>query len=63
MLHMQEVNPSWERIVNAQIAQYFFIGEHWYMYFIQEHQKAMRNLEAALKTPDIQPLLEGIKVP
>ncbi|HET7730894.1 MAG TPA: hypothetical protein VFK48_12755 [Usitatibacter sp.] len=63
MLHMQEINPGWERIVNAQIAQYFFIGEHWYMYFIQEHQKAMRNLEAALRSPEIQPLLEGIQVP
>jgi general secretion pathway protein D len=63
MLHMQEVQPTWERILNAQIAQYFFIGEHWYMHFIQEHQKAMQRLEAALKSPDIQPLLEGIKVP
>ena len=63
MLHMQEIQPTWERILNAQIAQYFFIGEHWYMYFIQEHQKAMASLEASLKSPDIQPLLEGIKVP
>ena len=63
MLHMQEIQPTWERILNAQIAQYFFIGEHWYMYFMQEHQKAMASLEASLKSPDIQPLLEGIKVP
>src|SRR5687767_14011777 len=40
MVNLQEVSPNWERILNAQIAQYFFLGEHWYMYFMQEHQAA-----------------------
>ncbi len=62
MVHLQEVSPNWERILNAQIAQYFFLGEHWYMYFMQEHQAAMRSLEAALKSPEIQPLL-GVRPP
>jgi general secretion pathway protein D len=63
MVHLQEVSPKWERIVNAQIAQYFFLGEHWYMYFMQEHQAALRLLEAALKSPEVQPLLEGVRLP
>ena len=63
MLHMQEVSPTWERIVNAQIAQYFVIGEYYYMYFAQEFTKQLRNMEATLRTDEIQPLLEGIKLP
>jgi general secretion pathway protein D len=63
MLHLQEVAPNWERIVNAQIAQYFVIGVHYYMYFAQEFTKAQRNLEATFTTPEIQPLLAGMKLP
>ncbi|HET9470869.1 MAG TPA: hypothetical protein VFO24_07165, partial [Usitatibacter sp.] len=63
MIHLQEVSPTWERVLNAQIAQYFFMGEHFYMYFMQEHDKAMRALENALKSPDVQPLLEGVRLP
>jgi general secretion pathway protein D len=63
MIHLQEVSPAWERIVNAQIAQYFVIGEHYYMYFAQEFTKAQRSVEAAFQTPEIQPLLVGVKLP
>ncbi|HEX3096169.1 MAG TPA: hypothetical protein VHQ02_00545 [Usitatibacter sp.] len=63
MIHLQEVSPTWERVLNAQIAQYFFMGEHFYMYFMQEHDRAMRALEKALKAPEIQPLLEGVTLP
>ena len=63
MIHLQEVSPTWERVINAQIAQYFFIGTHYYMYFVQEHEKAMRSIEQALRAPDIQPLLAGIRLP
>jgi hypothetical protein len=63
MIHLQEVSPTWERVLNAQIAQYFFIGEHFYMYFMQEHEKAMNTLDKALRSPDVQPLLAGVKLP
>lgn len=63
MLHLQEVRPNWERIMNGQIAQYFFIGQYYYMYFMYEHQKALQSLEAALRTPEIATLLEGTKLP
>jgi hypothetical protein len=63
MLHLQEVTPTWERIVNGQIAQYFFIGEHFYMYFMQEHQTAMRALEDSLRTAELKPFVEGLRLP
>ena len=63
MIHLQEVSPTWERVLNAQIAQYFFMGEHFYMYFMQEHDRAMRRLEAALKSPQVQPFLQGVRLP
>ena len=63
MINLQEVSQNWERILNAQIAQYFFLGEHWYMYFMQEHQAALRALEAALKSPELAPLVEGMRLP
>jgi len=63
MIHLQEVSPTWERVLNAQIAQYFFMGEHYYMYFMQEHEKALRRLDEALHQPEMQPYLAGLKVP
>ena len=63
MLHLQEVTPTWERIMNAQIAQYFFLGEHFYMYFIQEHQKALTQLETALRSPPYAELVGTTKLP
>ncbi len=63
MIHLQEVSPNWERIVNAQIAQYFLIGEDYYMYFAQEYTKALRSIEQAMRSPDLQPLLAGIRLP
>jgi general secretion pathway protein D len=63
MLHMQEVTPTWERLLNAQIAQYFFIGEYYYMYFIQEHQRALEALDKALRSDEAKPYMEGITLP
>jgi general secretion pathway protein D len=63
MIHLQEVSPTWERVLNAQIAQYFFIGTHYYMYFVQEHEKAMRAIEQAMRAPELQPLLTGVRLP
>ncbi len=63
MLHLQEVTPTWERVVNAQIAQFFFIGEYYYPYFMQEHTRAIEALDRALRAPEIAPLLEGVQLP
>ncbi len=50
-LHLQEVSPSWERVLLAPIAQYFFVGEHFTMYFMREHEAAMQALEGVLQKP------------
>lgn len=63
MLHLQEVSPTWERIVLAPLAQYFFLGEHWYMYFQQQHEAAMNTLERELRKPEYAEMLGSGAVP
>ncbi len=63
MLHLQEVSPKWERTLLAPIAQYFFIGEHFLRYFMQEHEQAITNLDRALRRPDNKVLVEGLTLP
>lgn len=52
LLQLQEVSPKWERILVAPIAQYFFIGEHFYMYFMREHDRAIETMDRELKKPE-----------
>lgn len=63
MLHLQEVSPKWERTLLAPIAQYFFIGEHFLRYFMQEHEQAITNLDRALRRPENKALVEGLTLP
>jgi general secretion pathway protein D len=63
MLHLQEVSPTWERVLLAPTAQYFFIGEHYMKYFMSEHERAMQSLDGALKQPENKALVEGITLP
>lgn len=48
-LNVQEVTPNWERILDWNVARDFFIGEHYYAYFTQEHLRAMEVLERVLR--------------
>jgi Flp pilus assembly secretin CpaC len=63
MMHLQEVSPTWERILLAPIAQYFFIGEHYMMYFMREHEAAIQSLDRVLRRPDMAAATEGITLP
>lgn len=63
MLAMQEIAPDWERILEASVARYFAIGELFYPLFFDAHEKALRELDSALRKPEMQTLLEGIKLP
>ena len=63
MLHLQEVTPTWERILQGPIAQYFFIGEYYNMYFMREHEAAIQELDKALRQPALAPSIEGITLP
>jgi general secretion pathway protein D len=51
MLHLQEVSPAWERVLQAPIAQYFFIGEFFTLHFMREHEAAINALQVNAK-PD-----------
>lgn len=63
MLAMQEIAPDWERILEASVARYFSIGELFYPLFFEAHEKALRELDSALRKPEMQSLIEGIKLP
>jgi hypothetical protein len=63
MLHLQEVSPAWERVLQAPIAQYFFIGEFFTLHFMREHEAAINALDAALRAPANAGLAEGIALP
>ena len=63
MLAMQEIAPDWERILESSVARYFAIGELFYPLFFDAHEKALRDLDRALRKPEMQSLIEGIKLP
>lgn len=63
MIHLQEVSPNWERILLPPIAQYFYIGEYAMMYFMQEHERALKTLDTALRQKENAALVEGIALP
>jgi hypothetical protein len=61
MINVREVTPGWQRILDSRMARNFFIGEHYYPYFMQEHVRAMEALDRALRAPGMQPLLQGLE--
>jgi hypothetical protein len=63
MLAMQEIAPEWERILEASVARYFYIGELFYPAFFQAHERALKELDTALRKPEMAALVEGIKLP
>jgi general secretion pathway protein D len=63
MLNVQEVAPHWERTLDADMARAFFVGEHYYAYFIQEHMRAIDALDRALRSPEYKPLVQGLAIP
>jgi len=50
MLNVQEVMPGWERILDWDMARDYFIGEHYYAYFMQEHLRALEALDRVLQS-------------
>jgi hypothetical protein len=53
VVHLQETTPLWERILDADMARYFFIAEFYYAFFAQQHGRALEALEQALKNPPV----------
>ncbi|MBI2769384.1 MAG: type II and III secretion system protein [Burkholderiales bacterium] len=63
VINLQEVAVNWERTLEATVARYFFIGEHYYPYFMSLHQNAIRELDAALRQPEYAADLDGMVLP
>jgi hypothetical protein len=63
LLQLQASSSQWNRLLEASVARYFYIGEHAYSSFINLHETAQRDLATALKRPDIAPLVQHIELP
>ncbi len=63
MLAMQQIAPDWERIFESSVARYFAIGVLFYPLFFEAHEKALSDLDRALRKPEMQHITEGIKLP
>ncbi len=61
LVHLQEVAPGWERLLQASIAQYFFFGEFYYPAFMQEFEAALDSAERELKrSPQARALIRDL---
>ncbi|UGQ45903.1 type II secretion system protein GspD [Massilia endophytica] len=63
MVQIQRAQPSWEQALEGSVARNFFIGEFFYPYFIEEHERMIRELDTALRRPELKPYLDGVSFP
>jgi general secretion pathway protein D len=63
LLQLQATSTHWNRLLEASVARYFYLGEHAYSSFINQYETAQRDLAIALKRPDIAPLVHHINLP
>jgi general secretion pathway protein D len=63
MLAMQQVSPDWERTLEGTVARYFFYGELFYPAFADEMERAIAELDKALRLPEMARHLDGIQLP
>jgi general secretion pathway protein D len=63
MVQIQRSAANWEQALEGSVARNFFIGEYFYPYFIEDHERMLRELDAALRRPDVKPYLDGLSVP
>jgi general secretion pathway protein D len=63
MVQIQRSQPNWEQSLEGTVARNFFIGEYFYPYFIEEHERMLRELDAALRRPELKPYLDGLQLP
>ena len=60
---MQAVSPDWTRILEGTVGRYFFFGELYFPAFADAMEKSIRELDNALRRPDMAKYLEGIVLP
>lgn len=63
MVQIQRSQPNWDQSLEGTVARNFFIGEFFYPYFIEEHERMLRELDTALKRPELKPYLDGLQLP
>jgi len=63
MVQIQRSQPNWDQSLEGTVARNFFIGEFFYPYFIEEHERMLRELDAELRKPEIKPYLDGLALP
>ena len=52
MIAMQEVSPSWERMLEASVARYYYYSIHYYGAFTSALEKALQDIEIQLSNPE-----------
>ncbi|MBU3600595.1 type II secretion system protein GspD [Polynucleobacter sp. 30F-ANTBAC] len=57
MIAMQEVSPSWERMLEASVARYYFYSLHYYGAFTNALEKTLQDVETKLSNPEFEKLL------
>jgi len=63
VLMMPETKAGQTHILDADVARLFFHTEHYYSAAIKVIERSIAELDAALRTPEIQPLLDGADLP
>jgi general secretion pathway protein D len=57
MIAMQEVSPSWERMLEASVARYYYYSVHYYGAFTNALEKTLQDVETKLSNPEFEKLL------
>lgn len=63
MVNVQKPMPNWEQLLDASVAYRFFVGEHHYPYFVQEHERQLKALDDALRQPTVRAQLGNAALP
>ncbi|MDO8300705.1 type II secretion system protein GspD [Lacisediminimonas sp.] len=63
MVSMQQVSPDWERTMEGTIGRYFYFSELFYPAFADTLERSIRELDVALRLPEMAKYLNGINLP
>jgi general secretion pathway protein D len=53
VLNLQEASPNWERVIEANVARNFFWDDFYIPAFNEELDRAINDLDRALRAPDV----------
>lgn len=61
MMAMQEISPTWERMLEASVARYFYYSQHFYGAFTSALENTLQDIEKTLKDPNYERFLSNKK--